>query len=118
MAVYTYGSRANPYIHNPDDYDYIVFAKNNTAYERLLSHKHALDSEDVHICLFSAETFEPTPKKVGDYIHYYISPVIGYFAKAKYNILYCIEDYYKVLRELAPTFPFEDKIDPSKTNKR
>lgn len=32
VAIYTYGSRANPYIHNPDDYDYAVFTPNDESY--------------------------------------------------------------------------------------
>lgn len=118
QAVYVYGSRANPYIHNPDDYDYAVFAKDTSSYQLLLEHKYDLDEDHIHIVLFNIEDFKPGPKEAGDYIHYYMYPLVGFWDKANYNILYYEYEYRDVLRGLAPTFPYEDALEPAKTNKR
>ena len=121
IAIYTYGSRANPYIENPDDYDYAVFAKDMDSYHFLNSHRHDLDDEHIHIALFCASSFDGKPKKAGDYIHYFMSPIIGFFPCANYNILYLEEEYLAVLRMLAPTFPYINTEDGSgmvSTNKR
>lgn len=47
-----------------------------------------------------------------------MAPVIGSYPDINYNILFYEEEYIKVLKRLAPTFPYIDKDNPELTNKR
>lgn len=56
LAIYTFGSRANKDIENPEDYDYAVIAKNTESYGVLVEHKHDLEESEIHLVLFDAQT--------------------------------------------------------------